>query len=69
VPRHVGSYPEGRTFAELLIDCEEGRTLWVVRVGILHEDESREQPWPFEAVLHYEGECPGSSPESLEAPY
>jgi len=55
-------------FAELLIDCEEDRTLWVVRVGILHEDESREQPWPFEAVLHYEGECPGSSPESLEAP-
>ena len=30
-----------------------------VLVGMLREDESREQPWPFEAVLHYEGECPG----------
>jgi len=53
-------YPERRTFAELLIDCEEDRTLQVVLVGMLREDESREQPWPFEAVLHYEGECPGA---------
>ena len=47
-----------RTFAELLIDCEEDRTLRVVLVGMLREDESREKPWPFEAVIHYEGECP-----------
>jgi hypothetical protein len=31
-----------------------------VLVGMLREDESPEQPWPFEAVLHYEGECPGA---------
>jgi hypothetical protein len=34
--------------------------LRAVLVGMLREDESREQPWPFEAVLHYEGECPGA---------
>jgi hypothetical protein len=27
VPCHVGSYPESRAFAELLIDCEEDSTL------------------------------------------
>jgi hypothetical protein len=52
--------PSPSWIAELLIDCEEDRTLRVVLVGMLREDESREQPWPFEAVLHYEGECPGA---------
>jgi hypothetical protein len=33
------SYPESRAFAELLIDCEEDRTLWAVLVGMLREAE------------------------------
>ena len=31
------SYPQSRTFAELLIDCEEDRMLRAVLVGMLRE--------------------------------
>jgi hypothetical protein len=34
-------YPESREFSELLIDCEEDRTLRAVLVGMLREDGRR----------------------------
>jgi hypothetical protein len=35
------SYPESPAFAELLIECEEDRTLRAVLVGILRKSERR----------------------------
>jgi hypothetical protein len=37
--REFWSYPQSRAFAELLIDCDEDRTLRAVRVGMLREGE------------------------------
>lgn len=35
------SYPESRAFAELLIDCEEDRTLQAVLVGMRREADEK----------------------------
>jgi hypothetical protein len=35
LPAPIGGNPRTRTFAELLIDCEEDRTLKAVLVGML----------------------------------
>jgi hypothetical protein len=43
------SYPESRTFAELLIDCEEDRMLRAVLVGMLRE-RRHEQPGSVEGL-------------------
>ena len=37
-----GATPEGRAFAELLIDCEEDRRLRAVLVGMLREGDRRD---------------------------
>jgi hypothetical protein len=39
------SYPESRAFAELLIDCEEDRTLRAVLVDTLRESERLGPSW------------------------
>jgi hypothetical protein len=41
------SYPQSRSFAELLIECEEDRTLRAVLIGMLREGQRPPQSsWP-----------------------
>ena len=58
------------TFAELLIDSEEDRTLWTVLVGMLREGTARRWPGPMSqsagshivASRHAAWDCPGPYP-------
>jgi hypothetical protein len=61
--------PKTRTFAELLIDCEEDRTLRVVRVGIFcARTRAESNPGHSKPFSITKASAP-ELPEPLEAPY